>query len=274
MASIAVNGTNLYYERRGTGPPVLFVSGATGDAGHWTAVAGLLADEYTVLTYDRRANSRSPRPAGWTATSVDEQADDAAALLTALDLAPAVAYGNSSGAVIVTNLVLRHPAVLRGAILREPSFLGITPASREVAGTVRRVVGEGMAAGGPPVATERFLRWATGDAAFEGLDPELRDRMLGNGDVLFGVELEGFAAYLPTPEQLAGVGVPCVVAAGVDNRDPTAANHWLHETSQWLADCVDVPLVETPGAHSPQVTHPRALAEALRPILGKLAARP
>lgn len=42
--------------------------------------------------------------------------------------------------------------------------------------------------------------------------------------------------------------------------------------SQWLADGLRAPMVDTPGAHVPQATHPRALAETLRPILGKLAA--
>lgn len=39
MSSVDVNGTTLYYERRGQGPSVLSVSGAIGNAGHWTAVA-------------------------------------------------------------------------------------------------------------------------------------------------------------------------------------------------------------------------------------------
>jgi hypothetical protein len=49
----------------------------TGDAGHHAEVADLLASEFTVVTYNRRGNSRGPRPQGWTATSIDEQ--DAAA---------------------------------------------------------------------------------------------------------------------------------------------------------------------------------------------------
>ena len=64
MSLIEANDATLYYERRGLGPTVLFISGATGDAGHWTEVANILADESTVVTYDRRANSRSPRPPG------------------------------------------------------------------------------------------------------------------------------------------------------------------------------------------------------------------
>jgi len=98
VSSIEVNGIRIYYEKRGGGPAVLFVSGATGDAGHWTTVAHILADAYTVITYDRRANSRSPRPPGWTSTTVGEQADDAAVLLCGLGLAPAIVFGTSAAA--------------------------------------------------------------------------------------------------------------------------------------------------------------------------------
>ena len=99
---------------------MLFISGATGDAGHWTDVANILADESTVVTYDRRANSRSPRPPGWDSTTIDEQADDAVALLTGLQLAPAVVFGTSAG--ILANLSLRHPELLSGAVFHEPYF--------------------------------------------------------------------------------------------------------------------------------------------------------
>jgi pimeloyl-ACP methyl ester carboxylesterase len=267
-----VNGTRLYYELRGEGPTVLFISGATGDAGHWTEVGDTLVNEYSVLAYDRRANSRSPRPANWATTSADEQADDAAGMLTALGVAPVVAYGNSGGAIILTNLALRHPSLLRGAIFHEPAYLAVTSAAEKIGAELQRLIGEGMSTGGPRMATELFQRWVAGDEAFESLDPELRDRMLGNGEVLFGLELAGVPAYLPTPEQLAEVRVPCVVAAGVDNRDPAATHHGLYEASKWLADGLHAPLVETPGAHVPQFTHPRELAETLRPILDKLAA--
>lgn len=272
MSLINVNGTRLYYELRGEGPTVLFISGATGDAGHWTEVGDALVDEYSVLAYDRRANSRSPRPENWSATSLDEQADDAAELLTALGLAPVVAYGNSGGAVILTSLALRHPSLLRGAIFHEPAYLSVASAAEEVGATLQRLIDEGMAKGGPRMATELFLRWVGGDEAFESLDPQLRERMLGNGEVLFGLELDSASTYLPTAEQLADVELPCVVASGIENRAPTATHHWFYEASRWLADGLHCPLVEAPGAHVPQATHPRALAETLRPILGKLAA--
>lgn len=58
-----VNGTNLYQEVRGTGPGLLCISGAFGDAGYWPSVADQLSDRFTVVSYDRRGNSRSaPAP--------------------------------------------------------------------------------------------------------------------------------------------------------------------------------------------------------------------
>lgn len=57
-----VNGTTLYYEKQGTGTAVLLIAGSTGDAGNFTRAADLLADEFAVVTYDRRGNSRSSSP--------------------------------------------------------------------------------------------------------------------------------------------------------------------------------------------------------------------
>jgi pimeloyl-ACP methyl ester carboxylesterase len=46
MPRVTVNGTELYYEMRGTGPPILLIMGATGDGGHLDALADALADEF------------------------------------------------------------------------------------------------------------------------------------------------------------------------------------------------------------------------------------
>jgi pimeloyl-ACP methyl ester carboxylesterase len=65
MPGVTVNGAELYYEVRGSGPPVLLIMGGTGDGGHFDTLADRLADEFTVVTYDRRGNGRSPiRPDG------------------------------------------------------------------------------------------------------------------------------------------------------------------------------------------------------------------
>ncbi|MGH2585709.1 MAG: alpha/beta fold hydrolase, partial [Dehalococcoidia bacterium] len=57
---IDAGATKLYHEVRGSGPTLLFITGGTGDAGEWLHIAPPLAEEFTVVTYDRRGFSRSP----------------------------------------------------------------------------------------------------------------------------------------------------------------------------------------------------------------------
>ncbi|MDD7941757.1 alpha/beta hydrolase [Actinomycetospora lutea] len=271
MATIAVNGTTLYHELRGEGPPVVFVSGAPGDAGFWEEIGDLLADQFTVLSYDRRGTSRSPRPADRTTTTIDEQADDLAALLEALDLVPAVGYGHSGGGLILTSLALRRPEVLRGAVFHEPAFLTVTPAGRAAIEGLQEIVADAVPRGGLRLAMELFLRWADGDDVYEAFDPAFRERMLDDGEVAL-TEMEPLLGYLPTPDQLARITVPSVVLAGADNRDPDARLHCLYGAAQWAAVGLGAPLVETPGAHLPSATHLHEYAEIVRPILTRLAA--
>jgi pimeloyl-ACP methyl ester carboxylesterase len=181
---------------------------ATGEAGHWTTVADILADACTVITYDRRGNSRSPRPPGWTSTTAGEQADAAAALLRGLDLVPAIVFGTGAAAGILAGLCLRHPHVLRGAIFQEPAFPSGVPDIGAVNAARQARVEEGMARGGPRAAMELFLRGTAGDEAYAWLDPQLRERLLGNAGVLFGIEMAPYLAYEPTPGQLAAIPVP------------------------------------------------------------------
>lgn len=266
--SVRVNGATLYYERRGTGPAVLFISGATGDAGHFYQVADLLAGEFEVVTYDRRGNSRSPKPQGWSHTTMDEQADDAAGLIRALGLAPAVVFGTSGGAVILLNLLLRHPEVLRGAIVHEPPLVPVLTNAAETGAMLQSMVVEGLAKGGPRGGAELFIRVNAGDATFEALEPALRERMLANGEVLFGIELEAFVSYIPEAAALAQLRVPVVVAAGFGNRGV-----YYHEAAQWVADRVGTPLQEFPGAHTPYFDRPAEFARALLPHLRALTTR-
>ena len=104
-----------------------------------------------------------------------------------------------------------------------------------------------MAQGGPSGAMEMFLRWADGDAGYESLDPEFRERMLGDGEVLFGIEMRSALSTMPTSDQLASIEVPCAVVAGSENRDPAATHHWAYEAAQWAAEALDAPSSRCPA---------------------------
>lgn len=263
-ATVEANGTTLNYEIRGSGPSVLFISGATGDAGHFERVAEELADEFTVITYDRRGNSRSPRPAGWTITTAEEQAADAAALLRGLGLAPAAVFGTSSGAVIGLALVVNHPEVVRGAILHEPALITVLPNAEQLMATAQPSIEEGMKTGGPRGATEAFLRTLPRvDVA--ALPPALRERMLNNGETLFGVEFGRLESYRPDDATLAAMRVPVRVMLGDQSPE------FLIETSRWLAARLGAEPRVLPGGHTPYFDRPTEMAEAIRPFLRRVS---
>jgi pimeloyl-ACP methyl ester carboxylesterase len=261
VSSIAVNGADIYYELRGTGPSVMFISGAAGDAGHFEHVADQLADEFTVLTYDRRGNSRSVSPDGWETTSVAEQADDAAALLSRLGLAPAAVYGNSYGAIFTLDLLLRQPGVVRSAVLHEPPMISVVDDPAAAQASVAAAIQEGMAQGGPPGAVDRFFRLAAGDATWDRLPTKLRNRITSNGETLVGMELGTFEAYRPDDSALAGITTPAQVL--VSENSPG----FFHEVAAWLAGRAGFEVVRTPGSHTPQFDHPDELVRTIRPLL-------
>jgi pimeloyl-ACP methyl ester carboxylesterase len=244
MPVLAVNGAELYHEVRGAGPAVLLIMGATGDAGHFETLADLLADEFTVVSYDRRGNGRSPRPAGWATTSPAEQADDAAGLLDALGLAPAAVFGSSSGANFALALAIRHPASVRGAILHEPVLTA--PA---------------IQSGEAPPPLERFWRNVAGDANWERLAPGLRARMLGSADTFFGIEVGTFEGLLPDDEALAAIAAPVQVLVSEQGRLPG------HQAAGRLAERLGVAVIRTPGTHTAYHDRPEELARTLRPFL-------
>jgi pimeloyl-ACP methyl ester carboxylesterase len=265
MPRVAVNGTELYYEIRGTGPPVLLIMGATGDGGHFDELADLLADEFTVVSYDRRGNGRSPVPDGWETTSPEEQADDAAALLDALGTGPAAVFGTSGGGNFALCLMVRHPGSVRGAILHDPGLYALVDDFDAVRAPVRALTQEAMEAGGPPAAVERFWCYVAGDDGWNGLAPALRERLRASASTLFGVELGTYELYLPGEEALAGLSAPVRLLVS-ENGLPFFA-----EIAGRLGKRLGVDVTSTPGTHAAYHDHPYELAEAVRPFLREIS---
>jgi pimeloyl-ACP methyl ester carboxylesterase len=177
----------LYYELRGSGPPLLLIMGATGDGGRFAKLPTSWP-KTRMLTYDRRGNSRSTCPAFWDSTTAEEQADDAAGLLCALELARAGVFGTSSGAICALSLLIRHPELTGAGILHDPPMLSVVERGGDVLAAIAELVEAGVATGGPPAGLERFWRFVAGNLNWEALDPDLRERMLGNAKTFLSVE--------------------------------------------------------------------------------------
>src|SRR5262249_22467120 len=123
---VATEGDEIYYEVRGQGPALLMIPGGGGDAGFFSPVADILADEYKVITYDRRGNSRSTRrdPQHF---DISQQCRDAVAVLRGAGEPAAFVFGNGGGAVIALDLATTQPHAVRAAVVHEPPVVRVLP---------------------------------------------------------------------------------------------------------------------------------------------------
>jgi pimeloyl-ACP methyl ester carboxylesterase len=262
---LQAGGTELYFEARGEGDPLLLIAGGLADAGQFSVLAEELASGSRVITYDRRGNSRSPAPAGWSSTSVDEQADDAAALLEGLGIAAASVYGHSIGAQVALDLALRRPEMVHTAVLQDPAMMSVLADPGATLAIVGPVIEEAMQAGGPPAAADAFYRFAVG-GALNALDPETYERMKANGAVLFGVEFEPLSGWMPDEGALRRSRVPVLILSGEES--PA----FFLEAGEWLGRRLHAPVERVPGGHGAPFDHGPAVAARVAQFLEKAKA--
>jgi 3-oxoadipate enol-lactonase len=109
-------GINLYYERAGSGPPLLFISGTGGDLRTKPNVFdGPLAKAFDLLAYDQRGLGQSDKPD--VPYSMADYADDAAALMADQGWDEARVIGVSFGGMVAQELAIRHPGRVKRLVL-------------------------------------------------------------------------------------------------------------------------------------------------------------
>lgn len=262
---VPVDGAELYCEVRGQGPALLMISGAGGDAGYYREVGELLADAFTVIAYDRRANSRSSGRRDVRLT-LSQQAADARAVIDALAGGRALVYGNSGGAIIGLETAALHPRSLLGLIAHEPPVVGVLPEGAPHRGLFGEVLAcahrEGLEA-----ATAMFIGTVRGEGGYRW--PEgVFERVMGNFQQLFDNEFAAFGAFMPDLDGIARGGVPVVMSAGSRDR-----GLYYARPSQIIAARLACPWAELPGHHLAFMEEPVAFAAGLRSLATLMVSR-
>ena len=130
MSKLKVRDVNLHYEITGQGQPLLLIHGLGSSARDWELQVPVFAQNYRVVAFDVRGHGRSDKPPG--PYSIPLFADDAAALIRALDIAPTHVVGISMGGMIALQLAVSAPELVRSLVVVNtgPELVPRTPRER------------------------------------------------------------------------------------------------------------------------------------------------
>lgn len=267
--TLEVPGARLYFEIRGSGPP-LFLIGAPLHSKGFAAIAPLLADRHTVVTYDPRGIARSVVENPDADVTPDTLADDVHHLIQHLGAVPADVFGSSGGATTGLALVTRHPGSVRTLVAHEPPVMALLPDRDRLLATMEDIY-QTYRTEGPRPAMGKFLTVTgvrspseptrSGGGPARGADRSdagasaISERFLGH-------MLRPISSYRPDLDALRTTSTHIVVAGGTTSRGQLA-----HRTAMALAEQLGTRLMDFPGDHSGFAGEPEAFAEVLQSVL-------
>ena len=269
-ASLKVPGATLYYEVLGSGPTLLIIPGGPQDAGVFTGLAAALAGRFTVVSYDPRGNSRTTFDGAPTPLDVDQQADDAAALIAQVG-APAYVFGTSGGAQIGLNLTAWHPQLVKALVAHEPPSMMLMDDPEPML-AASRALHETYLTQGVDAAMAQFFAGAGLDdrnapegerADFDpaSMPPEAAEtfmRVSGNFEYWLAQGMLPLSTYTPDVVTLRAGAPKVVVAIGEQSQGQP-----IHAMSMALATALGVAPVSVAGDHMGFETRPVEFARSL-----------
>lgn len=266
QGALRVPGAHLAYEVRGAGPLLFMIAGGSGNGSSFTSIADHLANQYTVLTYDRRGGGRSTLDDPLADTSMERHSADAHALLAALTTEPASVFGSSAGGLVGLDLVMRYPEQVRLLVAHEPTVPGLVPAfdqsQERYLETYRR---EGALAAIRQITADNGVTYEQREPGVE-LPPSNMQIAETTAEVLFKDTIPAILRYQLDLGALARASSKIVLAGGRVGRERATP---VYQCTVALAEHLGTVVFPFPSHHTGNLTHPSAFAEQLRKGLGK-----
>ena len=251
MEQVNMNRTQLAYERRGRGTPLVLIHGFPLDHHLWDEVAPLLEDTFDLIIPDLRGFGASMM--GETPASLDDYAADLAGLLDQLGIQKAAIAGHSMGGYIALAFARLYPERLSGLGLLASQVLADAPERKEG----RYKSAADVAENGIGSVVETMTPKFTPD---ERLQSYARASMERQQPAAYMAALRAMAERRDSTPLLSTLRVPVVVVHGdADALVP------IDRAREVKAALPQAHLVEISGAgHMPMMEDKHKTAEALK----------
>jgi 3-oxoadipate enol-lactonase len=266
MPHLTVNGARLYYEEHGSGlQTIVFAHGLLWSGRMYDAQVAALQGRYRCITFDLRGQGQSEIARD--GYDMDTLAEDAAALIQALDCAPCHFAGLSMGGFIGMRLAARRPELLRSLILLEtsadPEPAANVPRYTQMA-RVARLLGTRVVAS--RVMPIMFGRTFMTDPARAAERAEWRRRLTANSRVGAARATMGVVERKGIYDEIERISLPTLVIVGEE--DVATRPDRAERIAERIAGAR---LVKIPHAgHTSTVEQPNAVNEALLAFLDSL----
>jgi pimeloyl-ACP methyl ester carboxylesterase len=275
MSTTIVNGVRLFYQLSGTaGEPVVLVHGSWIDHHNWDAVIPSLSQGFRVLAYDRRGHSQSERPVSFSPLSKDVA--DLAALIEALQLAPAHVVGHSMGGSIALRLAGERPDLIRSLVVHEPPLIDLLPEAAagqpgpgEFKAQIAAVV-DLLEAGQTEAGVRQFVETIIfGPGAWEQIPAEIRQTVLFNAPTFLEETRDPSLLSLDLPALRRYTG-PVLLTLADDG--PPFFRPIIERLAQALPQAERKVFAGT--GHEPEYTHPDAYVATVSTFFAAAAGVP
>jgi pimeloyl-ACP methyl ester carboxylesterase len=267
----SLDGTAIACDRSGAGEPLVLVGGAFSYRRYpgQVKLAQLLAERFTVYSYDRRGRGDSGDTPPY---AVDREIEDLAAVISAAG-GQAHVWGLSSGAVLALDAAAAGLPIRKLAVQEPP--LVVDPADRRPPADMYQRLSELTGSAKRGEAVRYFMVDGMGAPAFV---PVLLRLMPGVWKKLIGVAhtlpydarlIADYQAGRPLPAgQWAAVTMPTLVMCGAEKESPGLLRHAAAAVAAALPDGR---LVERKGLGHTKSLNARVIAATLTEFLATTA---
>jgi pimeloyl-ACP methyl ester carboxylesterase len=264
MQTIDLDGTVLAYSDLGSGSSVLLIHGSGAYSELFEPMLGELPDGVRAIAYDRRGFGASP---GRLARRLGEHVDEAAALLQALDAAPATVVGSSSGGVLALRLAVARPELVKSLVLIEPAYQMALVPSASASVAIGRVNLRWALRRDLEGAALRLYRWTTryasGGNQFDAYPERWKRTALGHARTALH---EVMQVAMPAPPRSALRQITKPTAVLIGDAGLPACHRTARRALRAIPGAREVPV---PGAaHLVYTDQPAACAAAIGEVAG------
>lgn len=234
------DGVRLYYEEAGAGEPLVFVHEFAGDCRSWEAQLRFFSRRYRCVAYNARGYPPSDVPEDPADYAQEQQADDVAAVLDALDIERAHVVGLSMGAFATLHFGLRHADRARSLVLAGIGSGAPKGEMREAFQRESRAAADAFERDGSAAVAE-VLAVGPNRVQIRAKDPrsweEFKAHLAEHSARGSANTLRGYQASRPSlydlEDKIRAVAVPVLIAVGDEDEPCLDTSLWLKRILPW-----------------------------------------